>query len=130
VVLFVYHRHEGLAITSTAQPDANPRSAGCNDTTRGELPVNSTMISKIEKARRYAEEPERVKFERFEVRFQGTHDEYTVKMDGSAFSCTCHFFEVQQMGTCCHIMALQRMLEAMMTEEQHTAGAPFSFATA
>jgi hypothetical protein len=34
------------------------------------------------------------------------------------------------MGTCCHIMALQRMLEAMLTEEQHTAGAPFSFATA
>ena len=90
--------------------------------------MNSTMISKIEKARRYAEEPERVKFQSLEVRFQGTHDEYTVKMDGSDFTCTCHFFEVQQMGTCCHIMALQRMFESMMTEEQHTAGAPFSFA--
>jgi hypothetical protein len=88
------------------------------------------MISKIEKARRYAAEPERVKFQRFEVRFQGTHDEYTVTMDGADFTCTCHFFEAQQLSTCCHIMALQRMLEAMMTEEQHSAGAPFSFATA
>lgn len=92
--------------------------------------MNSTMISKIEKARHYAEEPERVKFENFKVRFRGTHDEYTVTMDGAEFTCTCHFFEVQQMGTCCHIMALQRILEPMMTEEQHTAGAPFTFAGA
>lgn len=92
--------------------------------------MNSTMISKIEKARRYATEPERVKFQSFEVRFQGTHDEYTVTMDGADFSCTCHFFEAQHLSTCCHVMALQRMLEAMMTEEQHSAGMPFSFATA
>lgn len=91
--------------------------------------MNSTMISKIEKARRYAEEPERVKFQSMEVRFQGTHDEYTVKMDGADFICSCHFFEVQQMGTCCHIMAVQRMLEPMLSEEQQTAGAPFTFAS-
>src|SRR5690606_11724722 len=108
------------------------RSRGVRDATmvRGALPVNSTMISKIEKARRYAEEPERVTFESFKVQFKGTHDDYTVTMDGADFRCSCHFFEVQEMGTCCHIMALQRMFEKMMTEEQHTAGAPFSFATA
>jgi hypothetical protein len=88
------------------------------------------MISKIEKARRYAEEPERVKFQSFEVRFRGTHDDYTVKMMGDEFTCSCHFYDVQQMGTCCHIMALQRILEPMLTEEQQTAGTPFSFATA
>jgi hypothetical protein len=87
------------------------------------------MISKIEKARRYAEEPDRVKFQRFEVRFRGSHDDYTVTMDGAQFSCTCHFFEAQNMGTCCHIMALQRMLTSMLSEEQQTAGAPFTFAS-
>ena len=92
--------------------------------------MNSTMISKIEKARRYAEEPERVKFQSFEVRFQGTHDEYTVTMNNAEFTCTCHFFEAQQMGTCCHIMALQRMLETSLTEEQQNAGMPFTFAMA
>ncbi len=92
--------------------------------------MNSSMIGKIEKARRYAEEPERVRFQTFEVTFRGTHDEYVVKADGTEFSCTCHFFEAQQQGTCCHIMALQRMLAPMLSEEQQSAGMPFSFATA
>lgn len=91
--------------------------------------MNSSMIGKIEKARRYAEEPERVKFQSFEVTFRGTHDDYTTRMDGETFSCTCHFFDVQQMGTCCHIMALQRMLAPMLSEAQQTAGAPFTFAS-
>ncbi len=90
--------------------------------------MNSSMIGKIEKARRYADEPERVKFQSFEVTFQGTHDEYVTRMDGAEFSCTCHFFAVQNQGTCCHIMAMQRLIAPMLTEEQQTAGAPFSFA--
>ena len=88
------------------------------------------MISQIEKARRYAAEPERAKFQSFEVRFRGTHDDYTVTMNGDEFTCSCHFYDVQQMGTCCHIMAMQRILDQMLTEEQKTAGTPFSFATA
>ncbi|HUG14073.1 MAG TPA: hypothetical protein VMM78_03560 [Thermomicrobiales bacterium] len=92
--------------------------------------MNSSMIGKIEKARRYAEEPERVKFQSFSVTFQGTHDTYTTTLDGDEFICTCHFFDVQQMGTCCHIMAMQRILAPMLSEEQQTAGAPFTFATA
>lgn len=92
--------------------------------------MNSSMIGKIEKARRYAEEPERVKFQSFTVTFEGTHDTYTTTLDGTDFTCTCHFFDVQQMGTCCHIMALQRILAPMLSEEQQTAGAPFTFASA
>jgi hypothetical protein len=92
--------------------------------------VNSSMIGKIEKARRYAEEPERVRFQSFSVTFQGTHDTYTTALNGDDFTCSCHFFDVQQMGTCCHIMALQRMLAPMLSEQQQTAGAPFTFATA
>jgi hypothetical protein len=92
--------------------------------------VNSSMIGKIEKARRYAEEPERVKFQSFSVTFEGTHDTYTTTLDGDTFTCTCHFFDVQQMGTCCHIMAMQRILAPMLSEEQQTAGAPFTFASA
>jgi hypothetical protein len=88
------------------------------------------MISKIEKARRYAEEPERVKFQAFRVSFHGGNDDHTVTLDGDVFSCDCHFFEAQGMGTCSHVMALQRMLAPMLSEEQQTAGAPFTFATA
>lgn len=92
--------------------------------------MNSSMIGKIEKARRYAEEPQRVKFQTFSVQFEGTHDTYTTTMEGDEFSCSCHFYDVQQMGTCCHIMAMQRILAQMLTEAQQNAGAPFTFATA
>jgi len=90
--------------------------------------MNSSMIGKIEKARRYAEEPDRVKFQSLDVHFKGTHDEYTVTMSGADFTCNCHFFATVGEGTCCHVMALQRMLAPMLSEDQQTAGAPFSFA--
>jgi hypothetical protein len=88
--------------------------------------MNSTMISKIEKARRYAEEPERARFTSFSLTFRGGHDDYVVTMNATEFTCTCHFFDTH--GTCAHIMAVQRTLAPMLSEEQQTAGAPFSFA--
>ncbi|RIK44064.1 MAG: hypothetical protein DCC58_08830 [Chloroflexi bacterium] len=92
--------------------------------------MNSAMVSKIEKARRYAEEPERIRFERFEVRFRGENDDHVVTLEGDSFTCNCHFFEAQGMGTCSHVMAMQRILSRMLSLEQQTAGMPFSFATA
>lgn len=92
--------------------------------------MNSAMISKIEKARRYAEEPERIRFQRFEVTFHGDNDDHVVTLDGAEFTCNCHFFVAQGMGTCSHVMAMQRLLAPMLSSEQQTAGAPFSFATA
>jgi predicted nucleic acid-binding Zn finger protein len=90
--------------------------------------MNSTMISKIEKARRYAEEPDRARFTSFALTFRGSHDDYVVEMNGADFTCTCHSFPSH--GTCAHIMAVQRMLTPMLSEEQQTAGAPFSFSQA
>lgn len=90
--------------------------------------MNSTLISKVEKARRYAEEPQRASFQGFTVAFHGGHDEHTVTMQDAEFSCTCHFYEVH--NTCAHIMAMQRILHEMLTEEQRTAGAPVSLVNA
>lgn len=92
--------------------------------------MNSAMISKIDKARRYAEEPERVRFQSFQVAFKGENDDHIVTLDGNEFTCNCHFFEAQGMGTCSHVMAMQRLLATFLTAEQQAAGAPFSFATA
>jgi hypothetical protein len=92
--------------------------------------MNSSTISKIEKARRYADEPERVRFNSFAVTFQGDNDTHTVTMDGETFTCNCHYFESHGMGTCAHVMAMQRLLAPMLSEEQQHAGTPFSFATA
>lgn len=90
--------------------------------------MNSTLISKVEKARRYAEEPGRAQFNTFEVTFNGGHDEHHVTMRGADFHCSCHFFEVHD--TCAHIMAMQRILQPMLSEEQQTVGAPVSLASA
>lgn len=91
--------------------------------------MNSATISSIEKARRYASEPERVKFDSFSLTFRGGHDDHTVTMEGDAFSCTCHHYEAH-IGMCAHIMAVQRLLAPMLSETQQTADAPFTFANA
>jgi hypothetical protein len=92
------------------------------------FPLNSSLISKVEKARRYAEEPERVRFNSFTVAFHGGHDEHVVTMQEATFTCTCHFYEAHD--TCAHIMAMQRILHDMLSEEQQTVGTPVSLASA
>jgi hypothetical protein len=66
------------------------------------------MISKIAKAKRYADEPERIQFKRFETTIQGENDVHTTKFDNGSWQCTCHYFE--DWGDCSHIMAMQRVL--------------------
>ena len=88
--------------------------------------MHSSLIGKIEKARRYADEREqRIKFDALTVRFHGENDEHQVRLDGAAWSCSCDFFS--GWGVCCHTMALERVLDGMLPREareqitQHTA---------
>ncbi|MBD0324724.1 MAG: hypothetical protein ICV72_15270 [Aldersonia sp.] len=85
--------------------------------------MHSSMIGKIEKAHRYASEPERIRVRRFEATFHGGHDDYVVSLDGDSWSCTCHTFETHVVGTCAHVMALQQMLGKMLSEDARYAGA-------
>jgi hypothetical protein len=92
-----------------------------------EVGMNSSIIGKIEKARRYAEEPERVQINALNASFHGSHDEYTITLQDGHWHCSCHFFESQEYGTCSHVMALQRLLGQMKfpiaTEAEHAAPA-------
>lgn len=83
--------------------------------------MNSSMISKIEKAHRYAQEPDRIKFQELKATFHGGHDDYTVTMNEGHWSCTCHTFESHAIGTCSHIMALQEILQKMLTSDARYA---------
>ena len=83
--------------------------------------MNSSMIGKIEKAHRYAHEPERVRFTTFEATFRGSHDDYVVQLRGDEWSCNCHTFSSHVVGTCSHIMALQQLLAPMLSEEARFA---------
>jgi len=78
--------------------------------------VDSGMISKIQKAKRYAEEPQRVTFRSFSVSFAGDHSSYAVSYDQGVWTCECEFFK--QRGICSHTMALERLLEPMLSTVQ------------
>jgi len=79
--------------------------------------MNSSMIGKIEKAHRYAREPERVKFTSIEASFQGGHDAYHVVLTDGHWTCDCHTFTSHTVGTCSHVMAMQQMLATMLNED-------------
>ena len=73
----------------------------------------SSVIGKIEKAKRYAEEKGRVTFSSFVVNFHGENDDHKVEYSDGNLTCTCSFFPGH--GFCSHSMALQRMLEEMLS---------------
>lgn len=81
--------------------------------------MNSTLISKVEKARRYTGEPERIKFNALSVRFRGDNDTHHVAFNTDTWQCSCHSFEVFQ--ACSHVMTLQRVLHEMLPERAQTS---------
>ncbi len=78
--------------------------------------MDSGMISKIQKARRYAEERDRITFDDFDVTFRGEHNTYNVGFHKGRWSCECGFFAHR--GVCSHTMALERVLMGMLVPEE------------
>ena len=70
------------------------------------------MIGKLEKAKRYAEEKERFKFESFKVRMEGENNTHVIVFENNQWKCDCNFF--QSRGRCSHTMALEIILEGML----------------
>jgi hypothetical protein len=80
--------------------------------------MNSGMIGKIDKAHRYAEEPERMQLGSFQAKFRGSHDEYEVRYDDeNGWHCSCHTFEAHVLDSCPHVMAAQLILGPMLTPD-------------
>lgn len=77
--------------------------------------MNSSLIGKIEKAKRYAAEPERVSFTQLACSFQGEHDGYHVGYADGRWTCSCAFFA--GWNVCSHTLALYRMLQPMLPPE-------------
>ena len=77
--------------------------------------MQSSLIGKIEKAKRYAEEPGRITFSELFVKFRGEHDDYIPSYKGGKWHCSCPFFS--RRGVCSHSMALQMILAEMLPQE-------------
>ena len=77
--------------------------------------MDSSIIGKIEKAKQYAEQKDRVNITRFAATFKENHDNYDVRFEDGAWRCECHFFTTRDV--CSHTMAMQRILEEMLDGE-------------
>ena len=81
--------------------------------------MQSSLIGKIEKSKRYAQERGRVTFTDLTVSFRGEHDSHTLSYKEGQWHCSCHFFS--NWGECSHSMAMQRILEEMLPQEAISA---------
>ena len=76
--------------------------------------MDSGLIGKVEKAKRYAEDRHRFHFTQFEVDFHGDNSEHHVSHNNGVFKCDCEFFLTH--GRCGHSMALEILLKDMIAE--------------
>jgi len=82
--------------------------------------MDNSLIGKIEKAKRYAEERERFQFSHFEVTMNGANNPHKVVYNEGNWNCDCDFFKTR--GRCSHTMALEIILEGMVNEGQKVSG--------
>ncbi len=76
--------------------------------------MDTSLISKIHKAKQYAEDRSRFAFQNFEVAFRGTNKDHYVHFKSGTWACDCDFFASR--GYCSHTMALERLLDGMLVE--------------
>lgn len=81
--------------------------------------MDSGMIGKIEKAKRYAQERGRFQFNQFNVEVKGDNNSHVVSYDKGTWKCDCEFFAMH--GRCVHTMALENILTEMVTPEPAAA---------
>ncbi len=84
--------------------------------------MDSGMIGKIQKAKFYAEEPERIRFEQFQASFRGTNSQHTLSYERGRWQCSCNFFASR--GVCSHTMAMERLLGTMLPPEAMAPAEP------
>lgn len=76
--------------------------------------MDSGLMRKIEKAKRYAEERDRIRIDSLTVTFDGDNNPHTVYFKEGAWQCDCDFFQSRR--RCSHTIALEIILEGMVPE--------------
>ena len=72
------------------------------------------MVNKIQKAKQYASQKDRIRIDTLSVTFLGTNNPHVVTFDHGQWNCDCEFFQTR--GRCSHTMALEIVLEGMLPE--------------
>ncbi|MEW6716027.1 MAG: SWIM zinc finger family protein [Chloroflexota bacterium] len=79
---------------------------------KGAKSMDYGIIGKIEKAKCYAQERDRIQIRSLTVDFEGRNNRHTVNYKDSTWHCDCEFFQTR--GNCSHTMALEIILEDMI----------------
>jgi hypothetical protein len=78
--------------------------------------MQSSLISKVEKAKVYAGERHRMQINGLHVAFHGENSDHEVSIDDGHWKCNCDFFS--SWGVCSHTMALERVLHGMVPQQE------------
>lgn len=73
--------------------------------------MDSGMIGKIQKAKRYAKERERFHLEALEISVDGTNNQHRVTLKEGKLVCTCNFYQSREY--CSHTMAIEEIMKGM-----------------
>ena len=74
--------------------------------------MDSGMIGKIQKAKRYAQERNRFHFDALTVTINGENNSHTAQLDNGKWQCDCDYFKGHDL--CTHTMALEELLKDML----------------
>ncbi|MBI4310875.1 MAG: hypothetical protein HY681_03745 [Chloroflexi bacterium] len=80
----------------------------------------SSLIGMVEKAQRYAQEPERINIGLVKATIRGEHDSHEVSFEEGAWRCTCQHFVAGKV--CSHTMAMERILGGLRIGAPVAAG--------
>lgn len=73
--------------------------------------MDSGMIGKVQKAKRYAQERERFHLEKLEIAVDGTNNQHHVSLKDGTLVCTCDFYQTREY--CSHTMAIEEIMKGM-----------------
>ncbi|GAC1323628.1 MAG: hypothetical protein NVSMB2_21420 [Chloroflexota bacterium] len=72
--------------------------------------MQSSLHGMIDKAHRYAEEPQRVRLFGLEAKVRGDNDDHTVKLSDGHLGCDCDHYQYERL--CAHVLTVERVLKA------------------
>jgi hypothetical protein len=72
--------------------------------------MQSSLHGMIDKAHRYAEEPDRVQLAGLLALVRGDNSNHTVKLSDGRLSCDCDHYEHERL--CAHVLTVERVLKA------------------
>ena len=74
--------------------------------------MDTSLISKVEKAKLYAEEKHRIHITTLTVTFDGENSQHHVSLHDNKWQCDCSFFHERKW--CSHTLALEHILTPMI----------------